>query len=226
MIRLYPDTPTWPANILRFHVAFDRAMDVDRALDHVGIERIEADGQCSEVEGAIVDLVDGLWNPEQTLLTVLFHPGRVKAGLWPHAAHGRAIRVGARHRIVVKGTINTTDDNALGADVTHDFLGTEPIVLPIAVPEFERIGVERGTDEPIRFPLDRPWDWFSVQVAIRAFDESDLPVAVRASMEGRDLVVRPIDVWSVGTIRLVARNELEDVCGNRIGQAFETRRID
>ena len=199
-------------------------MDVDRALNHVLIERMEADGQCSEVEGAIVDLVDGLWNPEQTLLTVLLHPGRVKAGLGAHAAHGRAIHVGARHRIVVKGTITDTDGNALGADVTHDFLGSEPVVLPIAVPEFERIGVERGTDKPIRFPLDRPWDWFSVQVSIRAFDENDLPVAVRPSMEGHDLVVRPVDVWSVDMIRLATRDELEDVCGNRVGQSFETRR--
>lgn len=75
-VKLWPGQ-FWPANVLRFHLQFDRPMTCENALRNLAL----TDRSGSKIEAPFVDIRDGLWNADQTLLTVLFHPGRIKSGV-------------------------------------------------------------------------------------------------------------------------------------------------
>lgn len=221
MATIYPDTSEWPQNILRFHVVFDHAMDTDRALDHVRLERVAPDGRAEPVEGAVVDLVDGLWDVRQTVLTVLFHPGRVKSGLRVHAERSPAIALGERHRVVVDRALRRADGAPQGSDVSHAFAGGAPVTTPLDPSGLGSFAVGAGTAEPVRIPLDRPWDRLATRRGVGAVNESGAPISVEARTERADLVVHPVGTWPGRRVRLAVQGDVEDVCGNRTDSAFE-----
>lgn len=189
-------------------------MDIDRALDHVRLER---------VDGAIVDLIDGLWDARQTALTVLFHPGRVKSGLQAHGQYGSAIVPDQRYRMAVDRTMRRADGKVPEVGVSHAFIGGGPITAPLDLSSLRSVEVRPGTVEPVRIQLDRPWDRLSTDRGVGAVDaEVNLvPVSVRA--EGNRIVMHPVGAWHGRHVRLTVQDDVEDVCGNRVDDAFDHR---
>jgi hypothetical protein len=78
-----------PANLLRWHLVFDRL------ANDVGAEAIALlDRSGQPVRDAFVDLPEGLWDATGTRLTLLLHPGRIKRGLRSSTRFGGALAQG------------------------------------------------------------------------------------------------------------------------------------
>lgn len=210
-VALWPPPAAWPANILRFHLAFPLPMDGWRAMDHLALE---AAGDTAPGT-ALLDLQDELWDPEQTVLTVLLHPGRVKRGV---GALGTALRPGAAARLLLRATLTDATGEALGRDVTFGITVTPAVRAPIRLPDSITPGDARAS---VPLDLGRPFDLLGVTEGLRLADMAGRPVAHRAEPFARGVVLHPATTWPGGVLRLAASPWLEDACGNRADAAFE-----
>lgn len=216
---IHPRTDIWSARTLRFHVAFDRPMDMDRAMRHVRLDRDDGDGFAT-VSGAFVDLPDGLWTPDQRVITILLHPGRVKSGLAAHAALGRAIVCGRTHRIVVDAAMPDADGRPLGHPVEHHFTGGPPAPAPL-VPKVRRHG------DGFAVSFDRPADYLSALAHIALVDGRGAVVPSHRDVLATTVALRSVDPDRLEDGVAVRIDPApEDAEGNRTQSVFEARAGD
>ena len=72
---VYPSSDVLPENLLRFYVHFSAPMQRGGVQGHIFL--LDAEGQ--EVKGAFLNLATELWDSAMQRLTILLHPGRIKA---------------------------------------------------------------------------------------------------------------------------------------------------
>lgn len=216
LLAVHPAGPVWPENILRFHLVFDRAMDPGDAAAQVWLETAAG----ARVEGALVDIPDGLWSSQGTVLTLLFHPGRVKQGLAAHRALGRALAAGGDYRLVIGGGLMGEDGRTLGA--------ARQVPLRIGPAEMRGLDPARwrwtpphpGSTAPLAIATGRQMDALSLQGGLRLEDGDGRAHAVTLQAKGNRIIAVPAVPWP-DVIRLAVAPWLEDVCGNRLHEGFE-----
>lgn len=216
LLAVHPAGPVWPENILRFHLIFDRAMDPGDAAAQVWLETAAG----ARVEGALVDIPDGLWSPDGTVLTLLFHPGRVKQGIAAHRALGRALAAGGDYRLVIGAGLMAEDGRILGA--------ARQVPLRIGPAETRGLDPARWwwtpprprSTAPLAIATGRQIDALSLLGGVRLENDDGRahPVALRT--EGTTIIAMPAAPWP-DVIRLAVAPWLEDVCGNRPHEGFE-----
>lgn len=216
LLALHPAGPAWPANILRFHLAFDREMDPAGAAGQVGLET--ADGR--PVRGALADLPDGLWSPDGRVLTLLFHPGRVKRGLGAHERLGRALVPGRACRLVVGPDLADTGGRRFGLRLRIAIRAVREETRPLEPARWRWAPPVPGSRDPVTIHAGRMLDALSVQGALAFADAGGAALPVRFEVAGDRVLARPGAAWPEG-VSLRAGPALEDVCGNRPGRAFE-----
>ncbi|VVT24901.1 hypothetical protein [Rhizobium sp. EC-SD404] len=215
MIQIYPNTHIWPCNALRFHVVFDRTMDTDRALRHVRLERMRSDGNFESVTGALVDLADGLWSPDQTVMTTLFHPARVKTGLAANEQYGRTIEPGARYRIAIDPGLEDANGVPIGHVVEHDFTGSAAHNQGLA-----HLSTKQNAKAECVVRFDHPLDYLSACTHVRLVDRAGRTIPSVRRVEGSAIRLRPVQPSRVADVEIDPR--LEDPCGNRLAGPFES----
>jgi len=211
VITLWPPPGAWPANILRFHLAFARPMDAWRAMDHVALETA-APGL------ALLDLPDGLWDAAQRVLTVLLHPGRVKRGV---GALGPALRAGEVAVLRLGPGLADAQGMPLGRERRFTLTVTPAIRTGFHLPSTLAPPGARGA---IPLDLGRPLDLLGAAEGLRLTDAAGRMVAHCAEPSPRGALLHPAIAWPAGPLHLAAAPWLEDVCGNRQDAPFELAR--
>lgn len=198
-----PSGDSVPANLLRASLSFADA-PAGPVLPRITL---------SHENGAPIDqpfLPQELWSPDGRVLTLLFHPGRVKTGLIARETLGPILREGDDVVLALDGEPlhrwHVTSADTRGPDIAAWQLFT-----PFA-----------GSRQPLRVALD---------AAVEGRDAGYIAVA---DPEGRRLAgdgrlgagettwtFTPDEAWRPGAYRLMVRATLEDPAGNRSGDPFE-----
>ncbi|HEU0153163.1 MAG TPA: hypothetical protein VFQ84_07455 [Arenimonas sp.] len=204
-IAVFPSGPSLPANALRISIAF-RSPPQGPILP--GLSLVDAQGR--PIDSPF--LPQELWSPDGTILTVLFHPGRVKAGLAAKQALG--------------APLEKTDHVALmlgGQQLKVWSIGDEDRSPPD--PSRWTVGGDGVSGQAaVIVELDGPVEARAAHhIAIQD------PAGRRVRGTGRLVagetrwVFVPLAAWLPGTYRVVSHPHLEDPAGNRVGQLFEAR---
>jgi len=223
---IYPSSDTVPANLLRMYVAFSGPMGSRDGEDYVKV----ADATGRELDDALLPLNTNLWNDDRTRFTVLFDPGRVKRGILPNRRAGRPLSPGMTFVVNVRRDWPDAHGHPLVSDFRRTFRVGAAIERPLDPGAWQIIQPQAKSKEElvVRFPwpLDRALLARSLQVWT-----ANSPVDGSGAIEGTATIDQgergwrftPAKrAWLPGTYTLVALPELEDVCGNRVGRAFET----
>ncbi len=206
VVSISPTARSIPANTLRLYVTFDHtARGVVETRD---IRLLDAAGRT--IDGAFMDFGQDLWSPDGRRLTVLFDPGRVKRDVEGDGESAAPLQVGQRITVEVSGR-------------RFDYQVT-PAVRTAITPQTWRLTLPKaGSSEALTVTFDREMDDALLRDQLEVVDAQGRfqPGQVTASANGRVWSWRPEGVWRIGAYQLVVGSSLEDVSGNRVGEALD-----
>lgn len=199
-----------PANILRFYVTF--SAPAETAFERSDLSLIGPDGQM--IEDAFLILSEELWSPDGTRLTILMEPGRIKRGMVVWVEHPPALVPGRRYRLEV----------ATGAALltkTFDVVPAEQ--QPLDERRWFVTKAPVGTLHFLVLLFDRVMDAAIVADEVLVIGPEGEPVAGRIEVlsDGRKMRFHPERAWQDGEHQILFSHRLEDVCGNRLGEALD-----
>jgi hypothetical protein len=209
-IRISPHANVLPANTLRFYIHFPRSGEAHFDRDHLWL--------LNEEEQAVRDpflvLSQELWTADGRRLTVLIEPGRIKRGLGAGPSHEPALVVGRTYSLVVM---------ALGQTARHTFRVSDPILEAVDETRWRLVSPTVGSLDPAVVHFDRVMDAALCENEIAVLTPSGEVVQARLSLaaDGTAARLTPSLPWRAGKHRLAVSERLEDVCGNRLGEALD-----
>jgi hypothetical protein len=209
-IRICPQAKVLPANTLRFYIHFPRPAEAQFDRDHLWLLNEEE----QVVRDPFLVLSQELWSIDGRRLTILMEPGRIKRGLGAHPSHDPALVVGRTYSLVV---------TALGQTARHTFGVSDPVLEAVNETHWRLVSPTVGSLDPAVVQFDRVMDAALCEDEIGVLTPSGEVVRMRVSLSPDGTAARliPSHPWRAGEHRLVVSERLEDVCGNRLGEALD-----
>jgi hypothetical protein len=209
-IRISPQARVLPANTLRFYLHFPRSAEAHFDRDHLWL--------LNEQEQAVRDpflvLSQELWSADGRRLTVLMEPGRIKRGLGSDPSHEPALAAGRTYSLVV---------TALGQTARHAFRVSDPVLKAVDETRWRLVSPTTASLDPAVVHFDRVMDAALCEDEIAVLTPAGDVVQTRVSLAPGGTAARliPSRPWRAGEHRLIVSERLEDVCGNRLGEALD-----
>jgi hypothetical protein len=209
-LRISPQAEVLPANTLRFYIHFPRSGEAHFDRDNLRL--------LDEEEGVVRDpflvLSQELWSVDGRRLTVLMEPGRIKRGMGADPSHEPAFVVGRTYSLVL---------TALGQTARHTFRVSDPVLEALDETRWRVVSPTVGSLDPVVVHFDRVMDAALCADEIGVLAPSGEVVQARVSLaaDGTAARLTPSHPWRAGEYRLVISERLEDVCGNRLGEALD-----
>lgn len=205
-----------PANLLRWHLFFDRPVDALAGQSAVTL----LDGSGHEVPHAFVELPEGLWDEAGRRMTLLVHPGRIKGGLQSQELLGSVLQRGQRASLRID--LDRLLERGAGA-MEHKFFVDEANDQAIDLAHWRFGLVQVGSLQPLAIEFDRSMDRASLEgaLAVVSADGGVLDGFMTYALDGCAMAFVPRRPWRAGSHCLRVADDLEDVAGNRLGVAFQ-----
>jgi hypothetical protein len=219
---IYPSAGAVPENLLKFYLHFSAPMTRGRAYRHLRI----VDAQGIEVELAFIELEQELWDPAGRRLTLLFDPGRLKAGLKPRREVGRALAGGFDFALEVDADWPDGEGNPLREGYRHAFRVTEADYQQPDPDAWSWTLPRAGTHDPLVLALGEPLDQALLQHSIWVTSGSGeaagwVEGTIELAAEEREWRFVPHQPWQPTEHELRVDPLLEDLAGNSIARPFE-----
>lgn len=218
VVGVFPSGDTLPENALRLYVHFSQAMETRAAQRHVHL----LDDHGAEVPLAFVEIEHGLWDPEQTRLTLLFHPGRVKRGIAPGERLGAPLQAGRSYRLVVDGAMADVAGRPLAMPFEKTFAAA---AADRASPQAEEMRVHppHEASEPLVVDLPEPLDAALLQRLVWVEDARGgrIEGTIEVSAGETRWSFRSRSGWITGDYAVRMHPALEDRAGNRFDRLFD-----
>lgn len=222
VLAVFPSGDALPENLLRFYIHFSQPMESKDAHRYVHLR----DDGGNEVSLAFVEIEHGLWNPQQTRLTMLLHPGRIKRGVAPGERLGPPLRAGRGYRLVVDAAMRDRAGRELGATFERRF---RVVGADRQSPSQGGLGLDAPTraDDALTLRLPEPLDEALLRRLVWVEDARGRTLEGSVDIrEGESLwSFRPSAPWTSGLYNLRVHPALEDRAGNRFDRLFD-REID
>ncbi|WP_436762321.1 hypothetical protein [Streptosporangium sp. V21-05] len=141
-------------------------------------------------------------------------PGRIERGLGTDSSHEPALVAGRTYSLVV---------TALGQTARHTFRVGDPVLKAVDETHRSLVPPTTGSLEPAAVHFDRVMDAALCEDEIEVLAPSGKVVQTRTSLapDGTAARLTPNHPWRAGKHRLVVSERLEDVRGNRLGEALD-----
>lgn len=214
---VYPTATELPANVLRFYLEFDQPMPRGDSYRYVSVLN---DKGVKDVLPFVE--IEELWNADQTRLTLLVDPGRIKKEVKPRIDLGPVFEPGRKYTLVVSGKWPTLPGTPLGKDVTKAITATAPLNDALDSRTW-KITPPTDVKGDVAIAFGRPMDHPLLMRCLTVVGPDGRPVSGTGTSSDNDRAwtFRPTVPWAAGKYTLHVDAVLEDVCGNRIGRPFE-----
>lgn len=219
VLHVFPTTPRWPENQLKFYIQFSAPMSRGEAYRRLHL--LDAAG--AEVSLPFLELDQELWDRAGKRLTVLFDPGRVKTGLVPNLEAGLPLRAGRAYTLVIDREWLDAEGNPLAAILR------KPIEVGPADRESPLLSKWRvapppaASTQPLTVDFPEPLDRALLDRTIEVIGPSGRPIAGEVTVEREETrwLLTPREAWQPGDYTLMVGTTLEDLAGNSILKPFE-----
>ena len=219
LVAVYPSGDKLPENTLRMYLHFSQSMSRGDAFQRI---RLYCDTDKKFVEMPFLELDEELWSPDRKRFTLLFDPGRIKREVKPREDLGPALEAGKSFTLIVDPKWEDANGSPLAegyrktfAVVAADRQAVDPLKWKIAGPN------GAGT---LTVSLGKPHDAALLQRLVWVEDSKGEKCDGDITLSSHESVwsFQPKRPWVSGRYQLVVDHRLEDPCGNRVHDPFET----
>jgi len=216
VVEIAPSATELPANTLRFYVSFNADMRGRFSRRDISLR----DDTGREQQWAFMSFGQELWSADGRRLTLLVDPGRIKRGVTANMVQGPPLEVGRRYVLSVRDRDTATQARVLTAAgfriVEAERRALDPRAWKVVPPQ-------EKTAQPLQIAFDRVMDRALLLDSVEVQDASGqaVPGALTSADGERRLQFVPDGSWQPGVYQIVFAAALEDVCGNRIGEALD-----
>jgi hypothetical protein len=218
VVMLWPTPDVLPANQLRFHIQFSRPMrggpDIFKQ-----IQLLDADGN------EIFDpwLPDELWSEDDTMLTLLIHPGRIKWGVLLRCLLGPVLEPDRGYTFVIKAEMLDADGRKLAKESRKKFRTSAEDRVRIELSAWKLAAPKAGTAEALTVNFGKTLDHLSAERFLKVVDAKGQPVAGKgeSARDGKSWKFTPAAKWTAQDYNVVVDDRLEDTAGNTPRTAFD-----
>ncbi len=209
---LYPSADVLPENTLRFYLCFSEPMRRQVSRQYLQLR----DEAGHEVAEPFINFEQELWSPDGRRLTLLLDPSRIKRGV-THAAPG--LQAGSRYELLIASGW----PSARGMPMVEGFRKLFRVDLaerrPLTAANWT---VTEAPGPVVCIQFDRPLDYALLENRLAVSDAHGRPVpgTSRTGTGERSWQFRPA-ASRPGPYLVTLAPDLEDVCGNRLGEALD-----
>jgi hypothetical protein len=209
---MYPSSPVLPANQLKLYISFSAPMQGGDFWQSIHL--IDQDGKPAYLPFVRQEL----WNRENTRLTLIFDPGRIKRGVKPNVDLGPVLVEGQRYTLIIDPEFKDANGRPLAEPFRHEFTAgaDERRAVDIALWKLSR--PRAGSWDPLVIRFDRPLDFALLSDVFQIPGVSGLATIGHGEAAWR---FQPTQAWTAGEHQVVIDMALEDLAGNRIGRPFD-----
>jgi len=217
--QVFPSSPIFPENLLKFYVHFSAPMSRGRIYEHIHL----CNDAGKEIELPFLEIDEELWDPTMTRLTLFIDPGRIKRGVLPLEEIGPALEAGKHYTLVIDAEWKDGRGNLLKIGFEKQFSVGPPDRDPPDPTLWKILPPTADTRAWLVVTFPEPMDRALAQRVIQIAGDSGEAVAgkVALSAQERRWTFTPTTPWRRGVYRLVVPTTLEDLAGNNIGKPFE-----
>lgn len=214
---IFPSADTLPENLLRLYIHFSKPMKTIGNLEKIHLKDESGD----EVMGAIFNNVHELWNHDQTQLTLLLDPSRVKTGLHAHEQRGRALDKGKRYELVI-GELEDVEGRTTLSYVKSFLVGPEDVYPPNTDLWVFHIP-EAGSQAPFIIQFPQMLDRLSLLQRLKLTNEYNQPISGKVILAKNETEwhFQADENWTAGDYLLYIHSRLEDPAGNNLNGLFD-----
>jgi len=209
---MYPSSPVLPANQLKLYVVFSAPMQGGDFWPSIHL--VDQDGK-----PAYLPFVgQELWNRDNTRLTLIFDPGRIKRGVKPNVDLGPVLVEGKRYTLIIDREFKDVNGRLMAEPFRHEFAVGADERQAVDTALWKVSQPKAGTRDPLVIRFDRPLDYALLSDAFQIPGVSGMTTIGLGETEWR---FQPTQPWRAGEHQVVIDMALEDLAGNRIGRAFD-----
>ena len=215
---IYPTSNVLPENLLRIYVHFSQPMKTVGNIEKMKL----VDEQGKEVPDVFFNNVYELWNKEQTQLTLILDPARVKTGLKANETLGRAIKPNQNYTLIIEGLEDVNHQKMTNSFQKRIMIEEADIIIPelknwkLIIPK---------TKSKTGFVLEFPQilDYNSLRERLIITDNENLPIEGIVSIKNQETEwsFQPTKSWESGDYILHVNTRLEDPSGNNLNGLFD-----
>lgn len=215
---VYPSSNVVPENLLRMYVKFSQPMKTVGNLEKIKL----LDEHGKEVKHVFFNNVHELWNGEQTQLTLILDPSRVKTGLEAHNALGRALKPGKKYTLLIEG-LEDVAHQKMERPFKKEISVTEADLHPPDITEWDIIFPKADTQDVLKIVFPEMLDHNSLQqrLIITDLDKHPIKGGVTTEIQETEWHFRPDQQWETGEYILHVSTRLEDPSGNNLNGLFD-----
>ncbi|MEM6516782.1 MAG: hypothetical protein AAF688_11415 [Bacteroidota bacterium] len=215
---VYPTSSVLPENLLRVYIQFSKPMKTTGNIEKIKL----IDEQGIEVKNIFFNNVHELWNKEQTQLTLILDPARVKKGLAINEALGYALKPNRKYILIIEDLedvyhqkMRTSYKKSITAE-NADTQIPEPENWKLNIPE-----VKSKKSFVVRFP--QILDYNSLRQRLIVTDIRNNPIEGVVSIQNQETQwsFQPKTYWESGDYILHINTRLEDPSGNNLNGLFD-----
>ena len=219
VVGIYPSANELPENLLRFYVEFSQPMREDDFLSNVSFK----DENGNDLSGIFLPSRYEYWNKERTMITLIFDPGRVKAGLRANQKMGRALQNGKKYQLVIESSCRALNGQKLDRKYSKEFVVTEEVNSVINPNEWIVTPPLANTKGSLILDFNRFIDHLNASTFIAVFDTNGHQISgtTELSNNASTWTFFPEKKWIKGKYKILVYNKLEDICGNNLIHGFD-----
>lgn len=215
---VYPSSDRLPENLLRLYIHFSHPMKTVGNLDKIKL----LDEQGKEVKNVFFNNAYELWNKEQTQLTLILDPARVKQGLQAHESLGRALVPEQSYRLVL-ADLEDIHHQQLAQTFEKKFLVEEADLAEPDIAKWKMHLPSPKSKSPLRIQFPDMLDYNSLLSRLIITDRQHKPIpgTIRIEHKETQWKFEPLEPWKNGAYTLHVNSRLEDPAGNNLNGLFD-----
>lgn len=219
IISIQPSGASWPENLLRVYLNFNRPMARGEANRRISLE--DAGGH--RLIQPFLELDQELWDKSGRRLTLLFDPGRVKSGLKPREEDGAILENGKEYRLIVSPGWPDDRGIEMKSGITKKIAVGPADHEPVEPRKWQVTAPVAKAGEPLIIKFNQPVDTGMALRLISVLESGECPLdgSAKISPDGLTWKFIPDVKWSPGLHYIEVNPTLEDPSGNQVGRPFE-----